>query len=54
MKFTLSVLKRVPNAPGAVREIGAYDGLEGAIAAAKCVVDEALDRKSTRLNSSHT
>ena len=44
MKFTLSVLKRVPNAPGAVREIGAYDGLEGAIAAAKCVVDEALKR----------
>ena len=44
MKFTLSVLKRSPNAQSTVREVGNYDSLDGAITAAKGVVDEALKR----------
>lgn len=44
MKFTLAVLKRSPDAQSTVREVGSYDSLEGAVAAAKGVVDEALKR----------
>ncbi len=44
MKFSLSVLKRGPEAQNSVREIGAYDSLEDAVAAAKRAVDETLQR----------
>jgi len=44
MRFTLSVLRRVTDGQSTVREIGSFESMEKAVAAAKVVVDEALKR----------
>lgn len=47
MKYTLSVLKRGQDAKSAIREIGSYDSLDDAVAAARQTVDETLRRLYT-------